>query len=152
MDRANILITGDFDLPIYNESFNVIQLRIPNDDADIIKHLKGMEHYIVGGPEYVNSNILSQAQQLKHIVVMGTGTNSFVDLNAAKTKNIKVENTPSINSNAVAEFALGAIITNLASSFHSKDELLNGRWYQKSHDTLSDITIGIIGLGNIGKN
>lgn len=150
MTTAKILITGDFDIPPRYNSANLVHLRIPNNEDDIIKHLLGIQHYIIGGPEYVNDSIMSQAAQLKHVVVMGTGTNSFIDLEAAKARKIKVDNTPVINADAVAEFALGSIIINLANSFHSRDELLNGVWYQKPHKTLSEVKLGIIGLGEIG--
>ncbi|MCX6350642.1 MAG: NAD(P)-binding domain-containing protein [Bacteroidetes bacterium] len=150
MNNAKVLITGDFDIPLHHKSINVIHLRTPIDNNDIIKHLVGVQHYIIGGPEFINDTIMSQAPQLKHVVVLGTGTNSFIDLEAAKTRKIKVDNTPGINADAVAEFALGTIILNIANSFHSRDGLLTGGWYQKPHKMLSEIKLGIIGLGNIG--
>lgn len=145
-----ILITGDFDIPPAYNSSRLVHLRTPVSNNDIINHLAQVQHYIVGGPEYVNEEIISAAHHLKHIVVMGTGTNSFVDMAAAQRHGIQVNNTPGINANAVAEFALGSVIFNLANSVHSRDGLLRGAWYQKPHKTLSEVSMGIIGLGDIG--
>lgn len=151
MEDKKILLSGDFDLPVEHAGQNVVHLRIPKDNADIIRHLPGITHYIVGGPEYVDDHIMSRAPDLRHLVVMGTGTASFVDVHAAQARNILVENTPGINAEAVAEFALGAVIFNLANSFHSQADLLRGGWYQRPHKTLSEVNIGIIGMGNIGQ-
>jgi glyoxylate reductase len=147
---GKILLTGDFDLPAGYPSERIVHLRVPRDDRDIINHLRGVTHYIVGGPEYVHDAIMDAAPDLRHIVVMGTGTNSFVDVPAATARGIAVDNTPGINIEAVAEYALGMTICHLANSFHSRADLLAGGWYQKPHKTLMESKIGIIGMGNIG--
>lgn len=145
-----ILVTGDFEIPDNLSGNNVVHLRRPQDNQHIINHFNGVRHYIIGGPEYADEQLLSHAPDLKHIVVLGTGTNSFVDLSAAFSKGILVENTPHLNADAVAEYALGAIIFNEANSIFSRNDLLEGGWYQKPHRVLNDLSVGIIGLGNIG--
>ena len=150
MTERRVLITGDFEIPDYLKTDHVKHLKAPLSNNEIIKHIKGVQHYIVGGPEFIDDKIMSEAQQLKQIVVMGTGISSFIDLEAAKKRQIKVDNTPGINSDSVAEFALASIIFNLANGFHSRDMLMKGVWYQKPHKTLSEVKLGIIGLGNIG--
>jgi len=145
-----ILVTGDFDIPPQLMSDRVVHLRVPQNDQDIIKHLTGVGHYIIGGPEYLHDTIMASAPGLRHVVVMGTGTNSFVDMKAAQSHGIMVDNTPGINADAVAEFALSSVISNLANVYHSRDDLLAGGWYQKPHKTLSEAKIGIVGLGDIG--
>ncbi len=145
-----VLVTGDFNIPSEYTSKELVHLRTPVSNQDIVTHLKGVRHYIVGGPEYVDDEILRSAPDLKHIIVMGTGTNSFVNLTDAFNHGVHVDNTPGINADAVAEFAIGAVIFNLANSFHSSNDLLQGGWYQKPHRTLSEVSIGIVGLGDIG--
>lgn len=145
-----IFVTGDFDLPEVFASETVKHLKEPCNPQEIQSYLFDINHYIVGGPEYVNEDIMRAAPSLKQIVVMGTGTNSFVDLKAAFKRGIHVDNTPSINAEAVAEYALGSIIFNSANSFLSRRILLDGGWYQKPHATLSEMSYGIIGLGDIG--
>ncbi len=150
MLQGKILITGDFDIPSHYDLNNFVHIKSPKDNEDIIKNLHDIQHYIVGGPEYIDESILCHAPMLKHIVVMGTGTNSFINIDAAKKREIRVENTPGINADAVSEFALGTIILSIANSFHSRDGLLTGKWYQKPHKSLSEIKLGVIGLGDIG--
>lgn len=145
-----ILVTGDFEIPHNLSGNNVVHLRKPQDNQHIINHFNGVRHYVIGGPEYADEVLLSYASDLKHIVVLGTGTNSFVDLSAAFSRGILVENTPHLNADAVAEYALGSIIFNEANSIFSRNDLLEGGWYQKPHRVLNDLSVGIIGLGNIG--
>lgn len=148
MDR--ILVTGDFDIPARYMSERIVHLRAPRDDQDVIDHLTGVSQYVIGGPEYLHERIMAAAPDLRHVVLMGTGTSSFVDIAAAQARGIELENTPGINADAVAEFALGMLIVQLADGFHSRHDLLEGGWYQKPHKTLSEAAIGIVGLGNIG--
>ncbi len=150
MRDGKLLITGDFDIPPDLVSDQLVHLRVPLNDQNIIEHLQGATQYIIGGPEYLDDRIMTYASDLRHVVVMGTGTNSFVDMAAAASRGIAVDNTPGINADAVAEFALGLVISNLANCFLSHNDLLNGGWYQKPHKTLSESRVGIIGLGDIG--
>lgn len=150
MMPGRILVTGDFELPPQYVAAHVRHLRIPADVADVVQNLQGVQHYIVGGPEYVDDATMASAPELEQVVVMGTGTNSFIDVNAARRRGIRVDNTPGINADAVAEFALGSIIVHLANGVSSRDSLLAGVWQQKPHRTLGEVRIGIVGLGNIG--
>jgi len=152
MGNAHILVTGDFNIPSEYQSDGLVHLRTPRNNEEIVHHLKGIRHYIVGGPEYIDHHMLMCAHDLKHVVVMGTGTNSFIDLDAARLRNIHVDNTPGLNAEIVAEFALGMLIASLANSFFSYQNLLEGGWHQTPHRTLSESKIGIVGMGNIGKN
>lgn len=150
MSRARVLVTGNFDLPASYSSNDVIHLRAPRDDQHIIEHIAGVRHYIIGGPEFVDDRILANAHSLRHVVAMGTQLSSFIDVGCARALGITVENTPSINADAVAEFAVGMTIVHLARVFASYQNLLEGTWEQRPHRMLSEARIGIVGLGNIG--
>lgn len=150
MNRS-ILVTGDFDIPLELYSNKLRHLREPRSNEEIIDSLGGISHYIVGGPEYVSQQILQEAKDLRQIIVMGTGTSSFVDTAFANKNGIEVCNTPGINAESVAEYALGALIFNLANSVYSREVLLSGGWYQKPHKTLAEVAVGIVGMGDIGQ-
>ena len=145
-----ILVTGNFSIPSEFLSERVVHIQEPQSEQEIISNLAGVQHYIIGGPEYVDDHILSQAYDLQHVVVMGTQTSSFLDVGSAQSQGIEIENTPGINADAVAEFALGMVIVNSANSFLSYQNLLTGGWKQRPHKTLSEIKLGIVGMGNIG--
>ena len=146
-----LFVTGDFNLPEgFALHFDLRHLRSPKSESDIREGLRECWGYVIGGPEYLSENILKIATKLQKVVVLGTGTNSFVDLEAARKRGISVCHTPGINVDAVAEFAIGSLIMSAAGGFKSIHLLKEGNWYQKPHKSLSDIGIGIYGLGNIG--
>ncbi len=93
------------------------------------------------------------ATGLRLIVRAGAGYDN-IDVTAAKAKGIQVANCPGKNAHAVAELAFGLI---LALDRHIPEnvyELRAGRWNKKGFSSakgLNGRTIGIIGLGYIGK-
>lgn len=62
-----------------------------------------------------------------------------------------VTNTPGINADAVAELALGLTFASARNIPFGHARVTTGRWERKSDQQLCGKTLGIIGLGNIGK-
>lgn len=106
---------------------------------------------IIAGLEPLNANVLTQsADFLKVVSRCGTGLDN-VDLDAAKKNGIKVLNTPEAPAEAVAELTLGFILA-LLRNISSHDRSVHaGEWTKRMGYLLSETTIGIIGLGRIGK-
>ena len=149
-----VLVTGDFDVPAgtFSSEVKLIHLRKPVSEQHILDVLPSVHGYIVGGPEYVSAHWLSCASELKHVVVMGTGTASFVDIEAATQKGINVSNTPGLNVLAVAEFTLAMMTVCTAGIFESIECVKDGsRWPQTVRPSVVDQSVGIIGMGNIGQ-
>lgn len=77
-----------------------------------------------------------------------------VDLDAAKYKNIYVSNTPSASINSVAEHTLGLIISLSHHIIKADKSIREGGFHVRNiyiGKELKDKTIGLIGIGNIGK-
>ncbi|MEB0207516.1 NAD(P)-dependent oxidoreductase [Pseudomonas sp. CCC3.1] len=149
-----VLVTGDFDIPegALPPDIKLIHLRTLVNEHSIREALPFVQGYIVGGPEYVSSELLSMATELKHLVVMGTGTASFVDIEAATQRGIRVSNTPGLNVQAVVEFTLAMMTVCTAGVFESIECVKDGsRWPQTVRPSIADQSIGIIGMGNIGQ-
>lgn len=96
----------------------------------------------------------SKATKLKVVVKQGVGIDN-VDLEAAKRYGIQVYNTPAVNSEAVAELTitmalcLARRVCEMDRTLHRGDTIVRGpAWMAKS---LFQKTIGIIGMGNIGR-
>lgn len=156
MAGSKLFITGDFDLPAYARTtlyrtFEVEHIQQLRTREMLIEALRGSVYYLIGGPEYVDAEILDAAPTLRGLVVLGTGTPSFVDLTAARTRGITVRNTPGLNANAVAEFAVGMLVAVNAGVFGSAEGLhLGSEWSQTSRNDLDGCRIGLVGLGAIG--
>lgn len=88
----------------------------------------------------VDAAVLDAAKQLKIVVRAGAGYDN-VDLQAATTHNVCVENTPGQNSNAVAELVFGMAVMAVRNMY-------NGT----SGTELKGKTLGIHAFGQVGRN
>lgn len=105
---------------------------------------------IIAGTEPITDYVMSKAANLKMISRVGIGLDS-VDLLAAEKRGIKVSYTPDAPSPAVAELTLGLMLTLLRSVHVSNSQMHQGQWYRYFGRRLTNISIGVIGLGRIGK-
>ena len=104
---------------------------------------------IIAGTEEITAKVMDQATNLKMISRVGIGLDS-VDLLAAKERGVKVSYTPDAPSPAVAELTIGLIFSLLRSIHLSNSQLHNGEWNRFFGRRLSEVTLGVIGLGRIG--
>lgn len=121
----------------------------PLEDSELIPLLKGCTGYIAG-LDFVTDKVIGACDGLKVISRYGAGVDR-VDLKAAKSKGITVCNTPGANSQAVADLAMGLILS-LARKLPMLDrKTKDGQWTRSTGIELYGKTIGILGLGAIGK-
>lgn len=100
--------------------------------------------------------IMSLPSSVKLICEAGTGYNN-IDINACFERGIKVCNVPGYSTNTVALFTM-MLILNLSTSYHIQKKMLDNDDYSNFSDNLGVIhseidekTLGIIGMGKIGK-
>jgi len=128
------------------------------DDAEII-----LINKILMTEQVFNDIIENQIdkygkQLLRYIGILATGYN-IVDLEAAKAKDIIVTNIPAYSSDSVAQMTFAHILNITNRVEHYAMQNRNGRWsnnpdFSYSDTPLNEIagkTIGIVGLGSIGK-
>jgi D-3-phosphoglycerate dehydrogenase len=104
---------------------------------------------IIAGTEPITKKVFNNANSLKMISRVGIGLDS-VDLIEARSQGIVISYTPDAPAPAVAELTIGLILTLLRSVHISNMEMHNGKWHRFFGRRLSEITIGIIGVGRIG--
>ena len=105
---------------------------------------------LIAGTEKLTERVLQNAKSLKVISRYGIGLDN-IDLEAAKRRGIIVCNTPDAPTQAVAELTL-ALILNVYRKIGEVDRILrSGKWNPILGRLLLGKTLGIIGLGRIGK-
>ena len=117
-------------------------------DADLAEIIVDVD-ILIAGTEPVTEAVLERAAQLKLIARVGIGLDS-VDLHAARKRGITVSYTPDAPSPAVAELTIGLMVDLLRSVQVSNLRIHQGQWYRYFGRRLSEVTIGIIGVGRIG--
>ena len=89
--------------------------------------------------------------KLKAAVKWGIGTDN-VDFTACKELDIPITNTPGMFGEEVADLAMCYILGLARHAFYIDREVRKGSWPKPTGISLLDKTLGIIGLGDIGKN
>ncbi len=106
---------------------------------------------LLAGLDEIDAAVLAAAPRLRVIARYGTGT-SNVDLRSAKEHGVTVTNTPDANTEAVAELTIG-LIFDLARSISRADRAArSGTWKGMRGIELTGKTLGIVGLGRIGRS
>ena len=119
-------------------------------EDEMVKYCADVEGLIVG-VDPVTRKVMESAKNLKAISKYGAGLDN-VDLDAAKELGIKVDRAAGTNAESVAEHAVGLFFTLARGVMESAMSTKNGAWDRSQGVELFGKTVGIVGLGNIGRN
>ncbi len=155
-EMKKILITGlppsdEMKTLMKNQGYEILSPGVLKED-EIIEALAGVDAYIPGGEEVVTEKIIASAKNtLKVISFNGVGYGYYVDVHAAKKHNVAVTYVPHANSLAVAEFTVALILTLMKKIPIMNKETKSGSWHKYVSQDVSGKTIGIVGMGSIGR-
>lgn len=121
----------------------------PLAGQDLIDLLKDCNGYLAG-LDSITKDVLENCPKLTAISRYGAGYDR-VDLETASRMGILVSNTPGANAQAVAELTFGMILSLARDITHLHSETIHGKWIRSTGEELLGKTIGIIGLGAIGR-
>ena len=119
-------------------------------EDEIIDLLQDGAIGLIAGIEPLTARVLQAVPQLKVISRCGAGLDS-VDVAAAKQHGIAVLNTPEAPAQAVAELTMGFILSLLRQISQIDQAVRNGEWPRTQGRLLAAQTVGIVGLGHIGR-
>jgi phosphoglycerate dehydrogenase-like enzyme len=115
----------------------------------LIRELDGVDAVIASVEPY--SQEVFAASDLKVVARNGVGCDS-IDLAAATKRGVVVTYTPGANKEAVAEHAV-ALMLAVAHGYPARqEEAKSGRWLRRPLPRLAGKTLGLLGLGDIGKS
>lgn len=122
----------------------------PLDGNEIISLTAGADGVIAGLDTFDRETLSRAPASLKVISRFGVGCDR-VDLACAREKGIIVTNTPGVNSQAVADLAFGLMLSVARSIPALHRQVIGGGWPRYTGTELYGKTLGILGLGAIGK-
>lgn len=105
---------------------------------------------LIAGTETLDRAVLTRARNLRVISRVGTGIDN-IDLEAARELGIAVFNTPDAVVDAVAELTLAGMLNLLRHVGRTDRGIRSGAWEKRMGALLRGKTVGIVGLGRVGK-
>lgn len=111
-------------------------------DADII----------VNGHSYIDAEMMAEAKLLRGIVFLGSGASSYIDLNAAKARGIAVRTVSNYGDSAVAQHTLALVIDAVRQVSRMDRDIRDGAWRTIEGREFDELTVGVLGLGGIGRS
>lgn len=107
---------------------------------------------IIVRSEKVTPEVMDALPELKLVVRAGAGFDN-IDIRYAREKGIDVMNTPGANSNAVAEEVVAMVLAAYRKVIPADTTTRAGLWEKKNYmgREITGKTVGILGLGNIGR-
>lgn len=121
----------------------------PYKKEEMLKLIKDVDGIIIGIDE-LSAEIIEEANELKVISKYGIGLDN-IDINMATNKKIVVTNTPTANVDAVADLTFGLILSLARRIPEADKKTKSGKWEKIIGKSVWEKTIGIIGLGKIGR-
>jgi len=119
---------------------------------ELPKVLPAYDGMVVRSRTKVRQPLIDVCPNLKVIVRGGVGLDT-IDADYAKSKGIMVMNTPMASSASVAELTVGYMFALARSLYQASASMKSEKWEKKSFegDEIGGKTLGLIGVGNIGR-
>lgn len=136
-----------------NSGFDIVTARGPLSEQQVLDLIKANGGFdgLLNGDDQITARVIDAAlPRLRVIAKYGIGLDS-IDVKHATAKRIPVLFTPGVNETTVAEHAFGLMIA-VAKNFwfHLKSTKAGG-WKRQTGHELFGKTLGVLGLGRIGK-
>ena len=158
--KYTVLLTAPYMLPFVDrfkpvfDSYD-IELIIPNveermEEEDILKYAGQFDGTVCGDDRYSARVIEACLPRLKVISKWGTGVDS-IDAEACSRFGVKLGRTPNAFTTPVADTVLGYMLAFARRGPWMDKAMKSGEWKKIPGKTLSECTLGVIGIGNIGK-
>lgn len=145
-------MTGEFLNVLNNAGFELVYPGLGRQlvESEVLERLKGVE-YAVAGSEPYTRKVFEAHPQLKIIARVGVGYDA-VDVQAATDHGVVVTTAPGTNQDSVSEHCFMLILA-LAKNLMLQHPAINaGGWPRQANVPLRGKTLGLAGLGRIGKS
>jgi len=157
--KWKVLVTAPYLQPViqnYQHIFDEHQIEIivpevkeKMSEEELLQHIGDIDG-ILCGDDKLTERVLAQAPRLKVISKWGTGIDS-IDKEAAARHGIPVKNTVNAFTEPVADTVLTFILCLARGTVDLNEKMRQGIWDKKVGWALHECTLGVVGVGNVGK-
>lgn len=136
---------------LYSQGYTIDTLRGPIPESELLPIIAEYDAVICGDDDYTEAVIRKGVSgKLKYISKYGVGLDR-IDLEAAEKFGIPVRNCPGVNQVSVSEHVLALLFTFEKNVHLQYNSTKQGSWKRWVGHEIQGKTIGIIGLGAVGK-
>ena len=118
-------------------------------EADLLERVPGLFAHICGSDPYTES-VFEKANDLKFISRIGVGYDT-INVKCATEHGVAVLTTPGVGAKTVSEYTFALMLAASRDVCNARDQVRSGNWIKTIGPSLYGKTLGIVGLGNIGK-
>lgn len=152
---ARILITEEIaegGLQRLREAGHEVDVRLGLDDEELLDAVGGASALVIRSATNVTRQVLDAADELMVVGRAGIGLDN-VDVEAATDRGVMVVNAPQSNIVSAAEHTMALLLAQARNVPQAHEALVAGRWERSRWEgvEVADKTLGIVGLGRIGK-
>ncbi len=152
---ARVLVTeaiADNGLQRLRDAGHEVDIQLDWTEESLLELVKGAHALIIRSATQVTREVLEAGRDLVVVGRAGIGLDN-VDTNAATELGVMVVNAPQSNVVSAAEHTMALLLSQARNVPQAHSALKEGRWERSKWNgvELSDKTLGIIGLGRIGK-
>ncbi|MFK8024722.1 MAG: phosphoglycerate dehydrogenase [Ilumatobacter sp.] len=152
---ARILVTeqiADAGLDRLREAGHDVDVQVGKSADELLSIIPGASALIIRSATQVTAELLGAADELMVVGRAGIGLDN-VDVEAATAQGVMVVNAPQSNIVSAAEHTMALLLASARNVPQSHAALVDGRWERSKWEgvELVDKTLGVVGLGRIGK-
>jgi D-3-phosphoglycerate dehydrogenase / 2-oxoglutarate reductase len=158
--KYNVLLTAPYMIPVIDRFKPVfdqygLELTVPDvrermEEADLLRYAGQFDGAICGDDRYTARVIEACMPRLKVISKWGTGIDS-IDAEACSRCDVKLHRTLNAFTLPVSDTVLGYVLAFARRQPWMDRDMKSGKWEKSPGRALSECTLGVIGVGNIGK-
>lgn len=148
-EEAVRLLDSNFDIYMWEKENDPIPYEV------LVKEAEDASAIITNVSDSINKELIENSPNLKVISTMAVGYDN-IDVNAATKRGIPIGHTPGVLSEAVADLTFSLMVATSRRIVEGMDFIRDGKWKAwgpmlLTGKTLNGATIGIIGMGRIGR-
>jgi D-3-phosphoglycerate dehydrogenase len=152
---ARILVTekiSDGGLARLREAGHDVDVQLLPEPDELLGLVRGAQALIIRSATKVTAEVLDAGSDLVVVGRAGIGLDN-VDVEVATSRGVMVVNAPQSNTLSAAEHTMALLLAQARNVPQAHAALVAGRWERSKWNgvELADKTLGVIGLGNIGK-
>ena len=152
---ARILVTEEIaegGLDRLRAAGHTVEIELELTPADLLARIAGVHAVIIRSATRITDEVLAAADELMVVGRAGIGLDN-IDVDAATRRGVMVVNAPQSNIVSAAEHTMALLLAQARNVPQAHAALIAGRWERSRWEgvELADKTLGIVGLGRIGK-